>query len=104
MKKQNVGALVKARTLFNNAAVTLFFMLGGMQMASAQGLQKGKGILEKFNTELTTIIPVVATIILVLLAIGYAWKMVEKDTFVRWGVGVLIAGSAAQIVALFFTA
>lgn len=67
------------------------------------GLAKGKGILETFQAELLTIIPVVAAIALLLLAIGYATKFVEKDTFVRWGIGIIIAGSVTEITALFFS-
>lgn len=67
------------------------------------GLSKAKGILETFRDELLTIIPVVAIIALVALGIGYATKFVEKDTFVRWAIGIIIAGSAAQITALFFS-
>ncbi|WP_323000544.1 VirB2 family type IV secretion system major pilin TrwL [Denitromonas sp.] len=67
------------------------------------GLSKAKGILETFRDELLTIIPIVAIIALISLGIGYATKFVEKDTFVRWSIGIIIAGSAAQITALFFS-
>ncbi|WP_375685093.1 TrbC/VirB2 family protein, partial [Bartonella sp. AP172QHHD] len=36
------------------------------------------------------------------LAIGYAGRYIGKDTFVRWAIGVVIAGSAAQLVSLLF--
>lgn len=71
--------------------------------ASAQGLSKAKTVLETFQSELTTIIPIAAAVILLCLAIGYAGKFIEKDTFVRWAVGVIIGGSAVQITALFFS-
>lgn len=91
---------VKARFC---SVVTLSFALAVPNPAAAQGLLKAKSILESFKAELLTIIPVVAVIALLLLAVGYATKFVEKDTFVRWAIGVIIAGSAAQITALFFT-
>jgi len=67
------------------------------------GLSKAKGIMEQFRDELLTIIPIVAIVALLALAIGYATKFVEKDTFVRWAIGIIIAGSATQITALFFS-
>ncbi len=48
------------------------------------------------------IIPVAAAIILLCLAIGYAGRYIEKGTFVRWAIGVVIAGSATQLVAMLF--
>lgn len=71
--------------------------------AAAQGLTKAKSAIETFQSELTTIIPIAAAVILLALGIGYAGKFIEKDTFVRWAVGVMIAGSVVQITALFFS-
>ncbi|WP_375687558.1 MULTISPECIES: VirB2 family type IV secretion system major pilin TrwL [unclassified Bartonella] len=49
------------------------------------------------------IIPVAAAVILLCLAIGYAGRYIGKDTFVRWAIGVVIAGSATQLATLLFT-
>ncbi len=68
----------------------------------AQGLDRARTVLEQFQSELTTIIPIAAALILLCLGVAYAWDLVEKDTFIRWGVGVIIAGSAVQITALMF--
>lgn len=62
--------------------------------AQAAGLTKAQGILRTFENELKMIVPIVAIIALVLLAVGYAMKTVEKDTFIRWAMGIIIAGSA----------
>ncbi|KEC69002.1 hypothetical protein O7Q_00234 [Bartonella quintana JK 39] len=48
--------------------------------------------------------PVAAALILLCLAIGYAGRYIEKDTFIRWAIGVIIAGSATQIATMLFTA
>ncbi|WP_034456146.1 TrbC/VirB2 family protein, partial [Bartonella elizabethae] len=48
--------------------------------------------------------PIAAAIILLCLAIGYAGRYIGKDTFVRWAVGVVIAGSATQLVTMLFKA
>lgn len=71
--------------------------------AFAGGLAKAKGALEAAKNELLTIIPVVAVIALILLAIGYATKSVEKEVFFRWAIGIIIAGSAAEITAMLFS-
>ncbi|KEC65183.1 hypothetical protein O7W_00442, partial [Bartonella quintana JK 56] len=40
---------------------------------------------------------------LLCLAIGYAGRYIEKDTFIRWAIGVVIAGSATQIATMLFS-
>ena len=65
--------------------------------AHAQGLEKAKGVLEIIKTEILGIVPLVAVIALIGLGIGYAMNSVQKETFVRWAVGLIIIGSAAQI-------
>lgn len=83
--------------------LTVFIFLINSSFVSAAGLDKAKGVLESFQTELTTIIPIAATLLLVIMAVGYAGRFMEKDTFVRWAIGIIVAGSAAQITALFFS-
>ncbi|WP_019219373.1 VirB2 family type IV secretion system major pilin TrwL [Bartonella florencae] len=82
-----------------SAAITAFFITHPAYAA----LDKAKTALETLQQDLTTkIIPVAAAVILLCLAIGYAGRFIEKDTFVRWAVGVIIAGSATQLVTMFF--
>lgn len=104
MKKTSLLAILKEKTA---KLTTGAFALAVSAHASAQtttgGLAKAKGVLEDFEEQLTDIIPIVAIIALAILGIGYATKFVEKDTFFRWAVGIIIAGSAAQLTALFFT-
>ncbi|MET3589175.1 hypothetical protein ABID23_000245 [Bartonella silvatica] len=80
-------------------AVITFFMTHPVY---AQTLEKANKALTDFQTELKTIIPVAAAIILLGLAIGYAGRYIEKGTFVRWAIGVVIAGSAAELAKLLF--
>lgn len=70
--------------------------------AAAQGLSKAKGAFETIESEIMIIIPVVAAIALILAGIGYATKFLEKDTFIRWAVGIIIIGSVSEVIALFF--
>ncbi|WP_375608586.1 MULTISPECIES: VirB2 family type IV secretion system major pilin TrwL [unclassified Bartonella] len=66
-------------------------------------LGKAKTALETLRDDLiNNIIPVAAAVILLCLAIGYAGRYIEKDTFIRWAIGVIIAGSATQLVAMLF--
>ncbi|WP_042995509.1 VirB2 family type IV secretion system major pilin TrwL [Bartonella quintana] len=85
-------------------ATTVFFMVHPAY-AQVSGLNNAKTVLEKLKTELTTtIIPIAAALILLCLAIGYAGRYIEKDTFIRWAIGVIIAGSATQIATMLFKA
>ncbi|WP_019219374.1 VirB2 family type IV secretion system major pilin TrwL [Bartonella florencae] len=82
------------------AAITAFFIT---HPAYAK-LDKAAKALSDLKTDLITkIIPVAAAVILLCLAIGYAGRYIEKDTFVRWAVGVVIAGSATELATLLFS-
>ncbi|WP_375608587.1 MULTISPECIES: VirB2 family type IV secretion system major pilin TrwL [unclassified Bartonella] len=66
-------------------------------------LKNAKDALTNLKTDLIdNIIPVAAAVILLCLAIGYAGRYIEKDTFIRWAIGVVIAGSATQLVTMLF--
>ncbi|WP_330168315.1 VirB2 family type IV secretion system major pilin TrwL [Bartonella grahamii] len=85
-----------------SAAISTFFMRHPAY-ANAK-LAPAENALKALQTDLTTyIIPVAAAVILLCLAIGYAGRYIEKDTFIRWAIGVIIAGSATQLAKLLFT-
>ncbi|WP_375655812.1 VirB2 family type IV secretion system major pilin TrwL [Bartonella sp. MR63HLJHH] len=85
-----------------SAALTVFFTAHPI-CAQAQVLGKAKTALDALKTDLIGhIIPVAAAVILLCLAIGYAGRYIGKDTFVRWAIGVVIAGSAAELVKMLF--
>ncbi|WP_375653558.1 MULTISPECIES: VirB2 family type IV secretion system major pilin TrwL [unclassified Bartonella] len=84
-----------------SAALTVFFMANPAS-AQAAGLDPAKKALTALQTDLKTIIPIAAAVILLCLAIGYAGRYIGKDTFVRWAIGVVIAGSAAELAGLLF--
>lgn len=83
------------------AASTALFALAAAP-AAAQGLDRARTVLQQFQTELTTIVPIAAALILLGLGVAYAGNFIEKDTFVRWGIGVIVAGSAVQITTMLF--
>jgi uncharacterized membrane protein len=84
----------------------LIVIIGALVLPSSAlggGLTRAKDALETIESELLTIIPVVAVIALILLAIGYATKSVDKEVFYRWAIGVIIVGSAVEITAMLIT-
>ncbi|WP_375674756.1 VirB2 family type IV secretion system major pilin TrwL [Bartonella sp. AP9QHHD] len=83
-----------------SAAVTIFFM----RNPACAAIEHANKALTALQTDLTTnIIPVAAAVILLCLAILYAGRYIEKDTFIRWAIGVVVAGSATQLAKLLFT-
>ena len=88
-----------ARNTVSAALLSLLFA----PAAFAQGLSEARGFLQTIQDELTTIVPIVAVIGILLAAAGYWFNIVQKDTFIKILVGLIIAGSAVQIVAIFMT-
>ncbi|WP_375668076.1 MULTISPECIES: VirB2 family type IV secretion system major pilin TrwL [unclassified Bartonella] len=84
-----------------SAAMTAFFM-NNSAYAQPSVLKNASQALTDLQKDLKAIIPIAAAVILLCLAIGYAGRYIGKDTFVRWAIGVVIAGSAAQLVSLLF--
>ncbi|UNF43721.1 VirB2 family type IV secretion system major pilin TrwL [Bartonella krasnovii] len=85
-----------------SAALTVFFMTHPVY-AQPTYLKHANTALSGLRDDLKIIIPIAAAVILLCLAIGYAGRYIEKDTFIRWSVGVVIAGSAAQLASLLFS-
>ncbi|WP_375606606.1 MULTISPECIES: VirB2 family type IV secretion system major pilin TrwL [unclassified Bartonella] len=85
-----------------SAAMTAFFMNNSAYAQQATILKNAENALKDLQGDIQKIIPIAAAIILLCLAIGYAGRYIGKDTFVRWAIGVVIAGSAAQLVTLLF--
>ncbi|WP_375625200.1 VirB2 family type IV secretion system major pilin TrwL [Bartonella sp. MU37NMGALS] len=87
-----------------SAAMTAFFMNSSAYAANASILTNAESALDGLKGDIQKIIPIAAAVILLCLAIGYAGRYIGKDTFVRWAIGVVIAGSATQLVTLLFKA
>ncbi|PIT69114.1 VirB2 family type IV secretion system major pilin TrwL [Bartonella tribocorum] len=101
MKQLNILQTVVNKPI-SIVTIAFAFFLAHPIYAQAQNLDPAKKALETFKTQLMGIIPIAAAIMLLCLAIGYAGRYIEKDTFVRWAIGVVIAGSAAEIATLLF--
>ncbi|WP_406604063.1 VirB2 family type IV secretion system major pilin TrwL [Bartonella gliris] len=104
MKRFNMlQTVVRNKIITTVAAMTVFLMTHPVCAQAQQNtLSKAQGVLNTFQTELGKIIPIAAAIILLGLAIGYAGRYIGKDTFIRWAIGVVIAGSATQIANMLF--
>lgn len=94
MKKQN--AFGSARLA---AGTAIGLVISSPAMAQ---LQQARTTSQSILSEIQLIVPIIATIILIFAGIGYAWRMVEKDTFFRIGTGCIVAGSAGAIVPWLF--
>lgn len=68
--------------------------------AHAAGLSQATTVVNTLKENLKTIIPVAATVALMLCGVLYAMRMMQKDTFVHWFIGILIVGSAAEITSM----
>ncbi|UNF51916.1 VirB2 family type IV secretion system major pilin TrwL [Bartonella krasnovii] len=102
MKKLNiVQRIIRSKTIKSSAALAVFFMTNPV-LAQAVVLTPANKALTGLQTDLKALIPIAAAVILLCLAIGYAGRYISKDTFVRWAIGVVIAGSAAELAKLLF--
>lgn len=82
-------------------SLTLAMFTPALAMAQAAGgLKKTETALTTLKDNLYIILPIAAVIIGVIIAILYAAEIMRKDDAVRWGIGVLLAGSIAEIVVL----
>lgn len=64
------------------------------------GLSKAKTTLESLRDQLNVILPIAAVIIGVIIAVLYSAEIMRKDDAVRWGIGVVVAGSVGELVVL----
>lgn len=70
--------------------------------ASAAGLDKAQSFLDTLRGQILTIVPILAVISMLFIGVMYAMGMLRKETLAHWFVGLVLAGSATEIVALFF--
>ncbi|CAK02474.1 VirB2 family type IV secretion system major pilin TrwL [Bartonella tribocorum] len=104
MKQLNIlQTIVRKKNTPISAALTVFFMNNSAYANDPKTLTNAKKALEGLKGDLEKLIPIAAGVILLCLAIAYAGRYIEKSTFIRWAVGVVIAGSASQLATLLFT-
>ncbi len=80
------------------------WLLAGVQHAafaqSMGGLSRAQTTLQTLKDNLDVILPIAAVIIGVIIFVLYSAEVMRKDDAIRWGIGVLLAGSAAELVVL----
>ncbi|UNF29000.1 VirB2 family type IV secretion system major pilin TrwL [Bartonella krasnovii] len=104
MKQSNIlRTTARNKIAAFSAALTVFFTTHPGYAQAAAKLSNAETALKGLQDDLKIIIPVAAAVILLCLAIGYAGRYISKDTFIRWSIGVVIAGSAAELAKLLFT-
>ncbi|WP_225776481.1 TrbC/VirB2 family protein [Pseudomonas sp. Marseille-Q5115] len=77
----------------------LYMVFSGF--ACAAGVDTGSSSMTSLQTWLDTWIPLAATILIVVTAIGWMAHMVQMTTAVRLGLGLIVIGSASYLVSLF---
>lgn len=88
--------------IFNKLAAA-WLLMGIHQAALAQsigGLSRAQSTLQTLKDNLDVILPIAAVIIGVIIFVLYSAEVMRKDDAIRWGIGVLLAGSAAELVML----
>lgn len=68
--------------------------------AHAAGLQAATTLLQNLESSLTTMVPIIAVIAMMILGILYAMRMLSKEHLVHWFIGVLLIGSASELVSM----
>src|SRR5690554_2495160 len=66
------------------------------------GLARAQTGLNTLLSSLKIIVPIVAVIALILIGLLYAADMIRKETMWNWAVGIVVADSAAELVAMLF--
>lgn len=72
------------------------------QSTHAQEKMSKMDILIGLHYGLSTIIPIIGAVILLLLLIVYAFRLVSRDTFFRWAFSIIIASAAFYISNVLF--
>lgn len=86
----------------NKAILLLILSVIGRAEAAGGGLSKVTSTFTNVESWLTTFVPIAATVALIFLAIGYLMQFVHKETFGHWAIGLIVAGSASEIVGMVF--
>lgn len=83
-------------------AVMALSMLAAMP-AQAAGLQRATSVVNSLTGDVKTIVPVLAILVLVCLGVAWGLKWIRFVTLVQFGAGIILAGSAAEVVAMLFS-
>jgi type IV secretory pathway VirB2 component (pilin) len=82
------------------AAVALAMLAGSP--AHAGGLSRATSVVNELTSDVRTMIPLVAVVILLCLGIAWGARWIRFVTLLQFGAGVILAGSAAEVVSMLF--
>lgn len=88
------------RHLYKTAVLAI--LTTSVAHAQVGGLTKARTSLETFRDNLYIILPIACVVVGLVIWVLYAAEIMRKDDAVRWGIGVLGAGSVAEMVVLFW--
>ncbi|WP_336580075.1 conjugal transfer protein [Alcaligenes sp. CHO6] len=88
------------RHLYQTAVLAM--LTTGVAHAQVGGLTKARTSLETFRDNLYIILPIACVVVGLVIWVLYAAEVMRKDDAIRWGIGVLGAGSVAEMVVLFW--
>ncbi len=75
-------------------------VLGAAATAQAQGLQRAATVLQAVQAQAMVIIPIIAVLSLIVLAVLWATRVIRFVSLVQWGAGVILVGCAGQLVSM----
>ena len=91
----------------NDVAIWRYlFISGAMALAvpaGAAGLTRATGIVTTITGDLKAMIPIAAVLMLICLAVAWGAKWIRFVTLLQFGAGVILAGSAAELVSMLFS-
>lgn len=88
------------RFMLMATTLTVCLVLFMIPEAHAAGLTKAKTALDKFINDILPILRIVAIGAFIFAGAGYMMNMIDKSMFVKIVIGIIIIGSAGEIVNL----
>lgn len=90
------------RHLYQSAILAMFTTSVVYAQAATGGLTRTRTVMQMLLDNLNIILPIACVIIGVIIWVLYSAEIMRKDDAVRWGIGVIGAGSVAELVVLFW--
>ena len=70
--------------------------------AACAGLSRATSVVNELTSDVRAMIPLLAVVILLCLGVAWGAKWIRFLTLLQFGAGVILAGSAAEIVSMLF--
>ena len=82
-------------------------IVGGLLLlsdsAEAAGLTRAASVVNSLTSDVRTLIPLVAVVALIVLAVMWGLRVIRFATLCQFGAGIVLAGSAAEVVTMLFS-